>query len=134
MLVDDPDALLTRKATAVALKEKGYPVAAGTLATKAVRGGGPPYHRFGTRVLYRWGDALAWAQSRLSAPMRSTSESDGAAHRDRGDEAARPAVDRVGPATATAAPLVVPARQLHRPQRKNRADRADQFANAVSSG
>ena len=76
MVPDDPDAWLTRKATAAALNEKGYPVAAGTLATKAVRGGGPPYHRFGPRVLYRWGDALQWAQSRLSAPIRSTSEAD----------------------------------------------------------
>jgi hypothetical protein len=76
MVPDDPDALLTRKATAAALIQKGYPVAAGTLATKAVRGGGPPYRRFGPRVLYRWGDALQWAQSRLSAPIRSTSEAD----------------------------------------------------------
>jgi hypothetical protein len=75
---DDPDALLTRKATAAALTERGYPVAAGTLATKAVRGGGPPYRKFGKRVLYRLGDAVAWAQSRLSAPMRSTSETDAA--------------------------------------------------------
>jgi hypothetical protein len=73
---DDPDTLLTRKATAMALTARGYPVAAGTLATKAVRGGGPPYRKFGTRVLYRWGDALAWAQSRLTPPMRSTSEVD----------------------------------------------------------
>jgi hypothetical protein len=78
MVPDDPDKLLTRKATAAALIQKGYPVAAGTLATKAVRGGGPPYRRFGPRVLYRWGDALQWAQSRLSVPMRSTSEADAA--------------------------------------------------------
>ena len=72
----DPDALLTRAATADALNKAGYPVARATLATKATRGGGPPFHRFGQRVLYRWGDVLAWAQSRLSAPMRSTSEAD----------------------------------------------------------
>jgi hypothetical protein len=78
MSVHDPDALLTRNATASALTKEGYPVAAGTLATKAVRGGGPPYRRFGQRVLYRWGDALVWAQSRLSMPMRSTSEADAA--------------------------------------------------------
>jgi hypothetical protein len=54
MSFDDLDVLLTRKATAVALTGKGYPVAAGTLATKAVRGGGPPYRKFGSRVLYRW--------------------------------------------------------------------------------
>jgi hypothetical protein len=74
--VDDLDTLLTRKATATALTERGYPVAAGTLATKAVRGGGPPYRKFGNRVLYRLGDAVAWAEARLSPAMRSTSEAD----------------------------------------------------------
>jgi len=72
----DPDALLTRAAAAVALNNAGYPIARATLATKATRGGGPPFRRFGQRVLYRWGDLLDWAQSRLSAPMRSTSEAD----------------------------------------------------------
>ena len=47
-----------------------------TLSTKASRGGGPPYQLFGPRVLYRWGDALKWAQARLSTPRRSTSEGD----------------------------------------------------------
>jgi hypothetical protein len=27
-------------------------------------------------VLYRWSDALKWAEARLTAPRRSTSESD----------------------------------------------------------
>ena len=48
----------------------------GTLATKATRGGGPPYQKFGSRALYRWGDALLWAKERLSAPRCSTSEGD----------------------------------------------------------
>jgi hypothetical protein len=74
MSVDDLNVLLTRKATAVALTERGYPVAAGTLATKAVRGGGPPYRRFGTRVLYRWGDAVEWARANLGPVVSSTSE------------------------------------------------------------
>jgi hypothetical protein len=78
MVPDNPDTLLTRKATAASLIASGYPVAAGTLATMAVRGGGPPYHRFGPRVLYRWGDCLAWAEARLSPAMRSTSEADAA--------------------------------------------------------
>jgi len=52
------------------------PLAPATLATMATRGGGPPFHKFGAHVLYRWGDALAWAQSRLSAPRRNTSEGD----------------------------------------------------------
>jgi hypothetical protein len=76
MIPNDRDVLLTRKATAAALKEAGYPVAESTLATKATRGGGPPFAKFGPRALYRWGDVLDWAESRLSRPMRSTSEAD----------------------------------------------------------
>ena len=43
----NPDALLRRKLTADALTEVGYPTSEKTLATKASRGGGPPYHRYG---------------------------------------------------------------------------------------
>ena len=71
---ENPDALLNRANTAAALTAAGYPVAKGTLATKATRGGGPPYRLFGRLPLYRWGDALAWAQSRLSATVRNSSE------------------------------------------------------------
>ena len=74
--IPNPDALLTREQTSEALKEAGYPVEPSTLATKASRGGGPEFQKFGVRVLYRWGDVLAWAQSRLSAPRRNTSEAD----------------------------------------------------------
>jgi hypothetical protein len=72
----DDDALLTRDMAAAALTAMGYPVRAKTLATKATRGGGPPYRLFGTRPLYRWGDALNWAQGRLSAPRLNTSAND----------------------------------------------------------
>jgi hypothetical protein len=72
----DPNALLNRNQTAAALKDAGFPTEPKTLATKACRGGGPPYRLFGSRALYRWGDALAWAQDRLSEPRRSTSEAD----------------------------------------------------------
>jgi hypothetical protein len=72
----DPEALLGRRDGADALTEAGYPTAEATLATKAVRGGGPIYRRYGHRVIYRWGDLLDWAQSRVSPPMRSTSEAD----------------------------------------------------------
>ncbi len=71
---NNPDALLTRDRIAAALTDAGFPVTASTLATKATRGGGPPFRRFGTRPLYRWSDAFAWAQSRLSKPIRTTSE------------------------------------------------------------
>jgi hypothetical protein len=76
---DTPDSLLTRERTAAALTEAGFPIKAKTLATKATRGGGPPYRRFGLRVLYRWGDALAWAEGRLTSANCSTSEQDTAA-------------------------------------------------------
>ena len=73
---DNTDALLTRDRTAEALTEAGYPIKAKTLATKATRGGGPPFQKFGPRALYRWADALAWAQGRLTATRHSTSEED----------------------------------------------------------
>ena len=65
---------MRRKALAQALSEHGFPVKAATLATMATRGGGPPYRLFGRVPLYCWRDALEWAESKLSAPRRSTSE------------------------------------------------------------
>jgi hypothetical protein len=76
--VPDTEVLLTRRDAAAALTAVGYPVARATLATLASRGGGPPYRRFGRRPLYIWRDLLAWAEGRMSAPMRSTSEADAA--------------------------------------------------------
>lgn len=70
------DALLTRDRLAEALTEAGFPTRAKTLATKASRGGGPPFRKFGPRAIYKWGDALEWAQARLTEPIRSTSEND----------------------------------------------------------
>jgi hypothetical protein len=78
LIPDDPNALLRRKATAEALTAAGFPVAEATLATKASRGGGPPFRRFGRIPLYRWGDSLDWAISRLGPRVRSTAELDGA--------------------------------------------------------
>jgi hypothetical protein len=72
----DPKARLTRPQTAAALTEAGFPTAAKTLSTKASRGGGPPYELWCGRATYRWGKSLSWAQNRLSAPRRSTSEAD----------------------------------------------------------
>jgi hypothetical protein len=72
----DPDALLTREDGAAALTARGLRTSRKTLATLVTRGGGPPYRRFGTRVLYRWSDLLTWAEARLSAPRRSTAEGD----------------------------------------------------------
>ena len=76
---DDFDALLGRRATAAALTAAGFPIAPATLATRASRGGGPKFRGFGRHPLYRWGDSLEWARSRLSALVASTSELDHAA-------------------------------------------------------
>ena len=82
MYYREPDALLTRKDCAQALTSAGFPVSFATLATKATRGGGPPYRLFGSRPLYRWGDALEWANGMLSAPVANTSEAHLAKERD----------------------------------------------------
>jgi len=74
LIPQNPETLLTRDQTAAALTAVGFPVKAKTLATKATRGGGPLYRLFGPRVLYRWGDAIAWARARLSKPQSCTSE------------------------------------------------------------
>jgi hypothetical protein len=68
------DQLLTREQTAAALTVSGFPTKAKTLATKATRGGGPPYRLYSARALYRWGDALDWAKSRLTPMICNTSE------------------------------------------------------------
>jgi hypothetical protein len=102
--------------------------------------------RSGNRILVMRDPFLDWWATTLSDARQPSLMPPQRAHRVRGDEAARSAVDRVGPATARArpvlggrdppsaapaAPQVVPARQLPRRQRRNR---ADEFANAVSSG
>jgi hypothetical protein len=67
-----------RRGAAHFLTERGYKTAPATLARLACVGGGPAFRRFGRRPLYDEGDLLAWAQSRLSPPMQSTSEPDAA--------------------------------------------------------
>jgi hypothetical protein len=79
MIPESPDTLLPRTQAAHALTAIGYPVAPATLATKATRGEGPPYQRFGRKPLYRWGDVLAWAQSRMSPPRPKRSNKTNAA-------------------------------------------------------
>jgi hypothetical protein len=70
----DPEALLGRKEIAAALTAKGFPTSPATLSTQASRGGGPPYSKYGSRALYRWGTSLSWAQARLTPPITTTSE------------------------------------------------------------
>jgi len=57
------------------LAEKyGIPIAVATLNKLASIGGGPPMQYAGRIPLYRIEDLDAWAQERLSPPVRSTSE------------------------------------------------------------
>lgn len=70
----NPETRLTRQKLAEALSEAGYPTKSATLATKATRGGGPPYELYGKRPIYTWGTSLEWAKSRLTPPRRNSSE------------------------------------------------------------
>jgi hypothetical protein len=72
----DPDTYLSRKDAAKALTEAGFVTSPTTLATKASRGGGPPFRKFGPRPLYRWGATLEWAISRLGPEVTSSAELD----------------------------------------------------------
>ena len=66
--------VMTRTVAVQFLKNSvGYPVAVSTLAKLAVHGGGPPYQKFGSRVVYRTEDLRAWAEGRS---RRRTSTSD----------------------------------------------------------
>ena len=71
-----PNILLTRPKASQFLKDRGFPTACATLATKATRGGGPEYVRYGRRPLYRPEKLLEWAHARLSKPVRSSSETE----------------------------------------------------------
>jgi hypothetical protein len=64
-----------RKAASLYLKENwGVNCAHGTLAKYAVTGGGPVFRRMGRVPLYSTDDLDKWVESRLSGPMRSTSD------------------------------------------------------------
>ena len=70
----NPDAPLTREQTAAALSEFGFPITVNALGGLAHRGTGPKYALFGKYSLYRWRDALAWAETQLRDPRSSASE------------------------------------------------------------
>jgi hypothetical protein len=68
------ETLLPRRQAAKALTDRGIPISAKTLSTKACRGGGPPYQLFGKIALYRWGDLALWALAKMGTPARSAVE------------------------------------------------------------
>ena len=68
-------AYLRRRAAAEYLREnRGIPCSEKTLAKLACIGGGPVYRLFGRIPLYSIADLDAYADSKLSKPVHSTSE------------------------------------------------------------
>jgi hypothetical protein len=66
---------MRRKKTAEYVREVHFqPLEESTLATMATRGGGPPYHKIGSVVLYDRDDVDTWALERLGRAVSSTSE------------------------------------------------------------
>ena len=68
------DARLSRKHIAQALTDCGFPTSEKTLATKASRGGGPPYQRYGRIAIYTWSKTIDWILAELGKPARNASE------------------------------------------------------------
>jgi hypothetical protein len=65
---------LTRKQSAEFLTEQGLTVTNTTLQKLASVGGGPEYRIFGNRAVYAPDELLAWAEAKLTASRKSTSE------------------------------------------------------------
>lgn len=70
----DPIKYLRRDAAAAYLKQHYGFGARATLAKLATLGGGPVYSLAGRIPLYKQADLDAWAQAKIGAPMRSTSD------------------------------------------------------------
>ncbi len=63
-----------RREAARRLTEHGLKVSASTLQKWATTGGGPDYQIFGNKAVYTDEALTTWAEAKLSAPRRSTSE------------------------------------------------------------
>lgn len=71
----EPHRFLRRKAASQYLLDvHGVVRAPSTLAKYAVIGGGPVFQRIGRDPVYTPNDLDAWVASKLSGPMRSTSD------------------------------------------------------------
>lgn len=65
---------LERPEAAEYLTARGLRISKTTLQKLATIGGGPAYQRFGLRAVYTSKALDEWAEKKLSAPKRSTSE------------------------------------------------------------
>jgi hypothetical protein len=64
------------EASAYVREHWAFPCSTAWLAKLAVVGGGPTFRRAGRFPIYATADLDDWARSRISAPVRSTSELD----------------------------------------------------------
>jgi hypothetical protein len=71
------DHLLSRKAAAQSLQDRGIKIESSTLAKYATIGGGPAMRKFGRRVLYEPAALAEWIDEKLTGPRRSTSDVEG---------------------------------------------------------
>ncbi len=78
-MTDADPKFLRRRAAAKYLKNRYGFTTEKTLSKLASTGGGPVFRKAGSVVLYDVRDLDDWAESRLSGPMRSTSEAGPAA-------------------------------------------------------
>jgi hypothetical protein len=62
----------SRKQARIYLHEKGIPIGANSLAQLATTGEGPPFRYFGRYAMYLEHDLDAWAEARLSTPVRQS--------------------------------------------------------------
>ena len=71
-----PRAFLSRAEAAEYVRSQGLPLARGTLQKYATTGGGPRYHKFGQRCVYRREDLDAWMETKLGRPVTSSSNAE----------------------------------------------------------
>ena len=69
---------LSRREAAAYLTERGFKISHLTLQKMASVGGGPKYRIWGNRAIYGPPDLDEYAEDKLSAPRRSTSEMEAA--------------------------------------------------------
>jgi hypothetical protein len=65
---------LNRQEAAQFLTKRGLPIAATTLAKKAVQGNGPPYCVWNGRAMYAANTLLEWAEAQLGPRLTSTAQ------------------------------------------------------------
>ena len=78
----EPRRMLRRTEAADYVQERwGYPLSPRTLAKLACVGGGPTFRRASRFPLYEVKDLDTWVRTKLTRPVRSTSEYPGAARK-----------------------------------------------------